>query len=77
MTGSNRRDFCRTLVSGAAGLSLAYRTPRAFAQGASAISATKLTDNYTLLTGAGSNVLLVTQPEGSLLVDGGMYGNLQ
>ena len=72
MRRSNRRDFCRTLAGGAAGLSLAYRVPRAFAQGsASAISATKVTDNYTLLTGAGSNVLLLTQPEGSLLIDGG------
>jgi len=71
MIRSNRRDFCRTLVGGAAGLSLAYRAPKASAQGASTISATKLTDNYTLLTGAGSNVLLLTQPEGVLLVDGG------
>lgn len=69
MTRSNRRDFCRTLVGGAAGLSLAYRAPGAFAQGS--ISATKITDNYTLLTGAGSNVLLLTQPDGCLLVGGG------
>ncbi len=72
MTRSNRRDFCRALVGGAAGLSLAHRVPGAFAQGSPAISATKLNDNYTLLTGAGSNVLLLTQPEGSLLVDGGI-----
>jgi glyoxylase-like metal-dependent hydrolase (beta-lactamase superfamily II) len=71
MTRSNRRDFCRTLVGGTAGLSLAYRAPGAFAQGASAISATKITDNYTLITGAGSNVLMLTQSEGVLLVDGG------
>jgi glyoxylase-like metal-dependent hydrolase (beta-lactamase superfamily II) len=75
MTRSNRRDFCRTVLGGAAGLSLAYRTPTAFGQpvqgASSAISATKLTDNYTLLSGAGSNVLLLTQPEGTLLVDGG------
>ena len=71
MTRSNRRDFCRTLVGGAAGLSLAYRAPKAFAQGTSAISATKITDNYTLITGAGSNVLMLTQPEGVLLIDGG------
>jgi cyclase len=69
MIRSNRRDFCRTLVGGAAGLSLATK---AFAQGStSAIVATKITDNYTLLTGAGSNVLLLTQPEGNLLIDGG------
>lgn len=71
MTRSNRRDFCRTLAGGAAGLSLAYCAPGAFAQGASAISAAKITDNYTLITGAGSNVLMLTQPEGVLLIDGG------
>lgn len=72
MTRSNRRDFCRTVVGGGLGLSLAYRAHKAFAQGTgSAISATKLTENYTLLSGAGSNVLLLTQPEGVLLVDGG------
>ena len=69
MIRSNRRDFCRNLIGGAAGLSFATR---AFAQGTSSgISATKISDNYTLLTGAGSNVLLLTQPEGSLLIDGG------
>jgi glyoxylase-like metal-dependent hydrolase (beta-lactamase superfamily II) len=72
MTRSNRRDFCRALVGGAAGLSLACKAPDALAQGAgSAITVTKVTDNYTLLTGAGSNVLLLTQPEGVLLVDSG------
>lgn len=72
MTRSNRRDFCRTLAGGAAGLSLAYRVPGAFAQGSgSAITATKVADNYTLLSGAGSNVLALTQPDGVLLVDGG------
>ena len=70
MTRSNRRDFCRTLVGGAAGLSLACRAPEAFSQ--DGISRIKIADNYTLLTNAGSNVLLLTQPEGSLLVDGGM-----
>jgi cyclase len=72
MKRSNRRDFCRTLAGGAAGLSLAYRAPSALAQGgASAITATKVSENYTLLSGAGSNVLALTQPDGVLLVDGG------
>lgn len=35
------------------------------------ITATKLADNYILIAGAGSNVLLVTGPDGALLVDGG------
>jgi glyoxylase-like metal-dependent hydrolase (beta-lactamase superfamily II) len=72
MTRSNRRNFCRVLAGGAAGLSLAYHAPGAFGQSAaSGISVTKITDNYTLLSGAGSNVLVLTQPEGALLVDGG------
>jgi glyoxylase-like metal-dependent hydrolase (beta-lactamase superfamily II) len=60
----NRRDFLRTLAAGAASLSLvrAQSTP---------ITATKLADNYIHISGAGSNVLLVTGPDGALLVDGG------
>jgi len=38
----------------------------------SQITATKLADNYTLLTGAGCNALVVNGPEGLLLVDGGL-----
>ena len=37
----------------------------------SPITATKLADNYIHIAGAGSNVLLVTGPDGALLVDGG------
>ena len=72
MTRSNRRDFCRFLVGGAAGLSLAYRAPTVFAQGGSSIlSVTKLSDNFSLITGAGSNVLLLNGPDGALMVNGG------
>ena len=46
---------------------------RAFAQQpASGITATKLADNFTLLSGAGGNVLVVQSPEGVLMVDGGL-----
>ena len=46
---------------------------RAFArQSANGITATRLTDNFTLLSGAGGNVLLVQNPEGILMVDGGL-----
>jgi glyoxylase-like metal-dependent hydrolase (beta-lactamase superfamily II) len=54
------------LAGGAAGLSL---PPSAFGQ--SPIAATKLTDNFFEITGAGSNVLLVSGPDGVLMVDGG------
>ena len=46
---------------------------RAFAQQApGGITATKLADNFTLLSGAGGNVLVVRSPEGLLMVDGGL-----
>src|SRR5438552_14545327 len=60
---SNRRDFLRTLAGGAAALSLSAQS--------TSITATKLADNYIHIAGAGSNVLLVTGPDGALLVDGG------
>lgn len=41
-------------------------------QPAEPIAATKLADRYVLLTGAGCNVLMVTGPDGVLLVDGGL-----
>src|SRR5215813_14018179 len=73
MRQSNRRDFCRALVRGAAGLSLATRLQNAFSQdNTSAISATRLSENFTLLAGAGANVLVLTQGDGVLLVNGGL-----
>src|SRR5438874_2204349 len=66
----SRRDFLKTVAGGTAGLGLSRR---AFAQAAGLqIRATKLADNYTLLSGAGSNVLVVSGPEGLLMVDGGL-----
>lgn len=45
---------------------------RLFADGTSEpIAATRLAENFTLITGAGSNVLLVTSSDGALMVDGG------
>ena len=41
-------------------------------QGPGSITATKLADNFTLLSGAGGNVLAVRNPEGLLMVDGGL-----
>lgn len=58
----NRRDFLRVM----AGLPLAR-----FAFPQTALSTTKLTDNISLISGAGSNVLVLTTPDGVLLVDGG------
>lgn len=41
-------------------------------QSANGITATRLTDNFTLLSGAGGNVLLLRNAEGALMVDGGL-----
>src|SRR5215468_278878 len=73
MIQANRRDFCRALVGGAAGLSLATRLQNAFSQdNTSAISATRISENFTMLSGAGANVLVLTQGDGVLLVNGGV-----
>ena len=70
MTPSHRRDFLKTLLGGAAGLSLSTTV---FGQGsATPITATKITDNFALISGAGSNVLVVSNSEGLLMVNGGL-----
>jgi len=66
----NRRDFLKTIAAGTVGLGLSRRT---FGQaGKPQITATKIAENYTLLSGAGSNVLVLNGPEGILMVDGGL-----
>jgi cyclase len=64
LSSSNRRDFVKTLIGGAACLPLARAA-------AIPIAAVKLTDSIVQITGAGSNVLMVTGPDGVMLVDGG------
>jgi cyclase len=64
---TTRRQFLQTAAGGAVAM-------RAFAQVQQAtggIIATKLADNFTLLSGVGCNVLVVRSPEGLLMVDGG------
>jgi len=56
----------KTMAGSAIGLS-ALRN--AFGQ---SLTATKLADNFTLVSGAGSNVLVLSTPDGVLMVDGGM-----
>jgi glyoxylase-like metal-dependent hydrolase (beta-lactamase superfamily II) len=66
-----RRRFLKTMAGcGIAGLGLS-RNVRAQVVGSS-ITATRLADNYALLTGAGANILVLTGPEGVLMVDGGL-----
>lgn len=68
----SRREFLATLFKGAAGLTLSYGM-RAYAEERPAsITATRLTDNLSLITGAGGNVVVVTGPDGVLMVNGGL-----
>ena len=70
---ADRRSFLRTVIGGAAGACFAPLTPSAaaFARPKSPITTTALSDRLTLISGAGSNVVALTGPEGLLLVDGG------
>ena len=61
LASSNRRDFVKTLIGGAA-LARAASAP---------FAATKLTDNVLQITGAGSNVVVVMGPGDLLMIDGG------
>jgi len=70
MRPSHRRDFLKTLLGGAAGIPL---SAAALAQNAATpITATKITDNFSLIRGAGSNVVVASNAEGLLLVNGGL-----
>jgi len=65
----NRRDFMKTMAGGTMALGLSRFSA---GQTGAQITATRLADNYTLLSGAGSNVLVLNSPEGVLMVDGGL-----
>jgi cyclase len=64
VTTPNRRDFLGALLAATA------LAPKAFSQ-ASALTATKLADNFTLIAGPGCNLLALTTPDGTALVDNG------
>jgi cyclase len=75
----HRREFLRVLLTGAAGLSFTTITSRVFAQAAvqgapppAPITANKLTDFITVLSGAGGNVAVLLSGEGLLMIDGGL-----
>ncbi|MEO8096349.1 MAG: MBL fold metallo-hydrolase [Acidobacteriota bacterium] len=65
----SRRDLFKALAAATTGLAL-HRS--ALAQSAASIAATKVAENFSLITGAGSNVLLFNSPDGALMVDGGL-----
>jgi cyclase len=70
---TNRRDFLGILLGGAAGLSL---PSMAFGQRPTSITtgvtATPLSDNLIHFAGAGGNVVVVTGPDGVVMVNGGV-----
>ncbi len=66
----NRRDFLQVLLGSAAGLSL---SPKVFGQETrrEVVAAARLSDNLTLITGAGGNVVVVKGADGLAMVNGG------
>jgi cyclase len=67
---SNRRDFLRAVIGGAAGMTFAYR---AYGQAApQPITATKLSADLAVLAGDGGNVAIVIGPDGLMMIDGGL-----
>jgi cyclase len=71
MTNPRRREFLRALA-GAAALSLSRA-----AFGQTSLTAVKLTEKLTLITGAGNNVVVLAGEGGSLLVDCGIGEHAQ
>jgi glyoxylase-like metal-dependent hydrolase (beta-lactamase superfamily II) len=69
---AQRREFLRSLAAGAAALSL----PRVvFSQ--AGVSATRLSDSLTLISGAGNNIVALAGNSGNLLVDCGDAAHAQ
>jgi len=67
-SAQNRRNFLKLLAGGTATFALARRG--LFAAGDSPITAERITDNLTLLRGGGGNIVVLSNSEGLLLVDG-------
>jgi len=70
LTLFKRREFFGRLLAGTASLTLGHvvfgqRPP-------SAIAATKLAENLTMITGAGANIMVITGTDGLMMVDGGL-----
>lgn len=69
MVSSNRRVLCRSVLCGAVGVLLACPV---FAQSSpSSLSVTQLGEQLFQVSGAGANVVVLSQPDGLLLVNGG------
>jgi glyoxylase-like metal-dependent hydrolase (beta-lactamase superfamily II) len=69
MNPSDRRTFVRTLLGGAAGVTLAW--PARAQQAPAPLTATKLTDRLAVVGGAGGNIGLIIGNDGLMMIDGG------
>ena len=68
----SRRDVLRTLIGGAAGLSLPLGSSVRAQSAPSALTPTRLSESITLISGAGGNVVVVTGDDGAVMVNGGV-----
>ena len=71
----HRRDVLRTLLGAAAGLavgSTGFGRAVLAQHGGASISATRLGENLTLISGGGGNVVLAVGPDGAVMVNGGL-----
>jgi glyoxylase-like metal-dependent hydrolase (beta-lactamase superfamily II) len=72
MLPTNRREFLATISKGAAGLALSHHALARAEEAAGSFTSTRLTDNLTLITGAGGNVVVSNGPDGVLMINGGL-----
>jgi cyclase len=75
VSATNRRDFVRILVAGAASLSLpSHAFGQASSRARTAVTGTPLSDNlihFTRADGPGENIVVATGPDGLVMVNGG------
>jgi glyoxylase-like metal-dependent hydrolase (beta-lactamase superfamily II) len=71
MFESDRREFIRALLGGAAGLTWAWPASAQGQGGPAPIVATKITERYAVLSGAGGNVGVIIGNDGVMMIDGG------
>src|ERR1700674_4577783 len=67
-----RRDFLGIVLGGAAGLSLSSPASGQQRSSHASIAAARLSDNLVEFTGAGGNVVVVTGPDGLVMINGGL-----
>ena len=69
---TNRRRFAMNLLGGGLGISALHANLIKAQPAPPQIASTKLADDMVAITGAGSNVVMISSDDGLLLVDGGL-----